>query len=132
MFPFIRSSFISRNVQRFGNIWPHDGHIIREPSNRFEELSKEDEHPITLHRKPHKRPPHQNQQNSRPKCRCSPPFLSSGEKSEGSLRAEEEGDADEEENVAHGKEGAIKKEDEAEEEEEAAACAECDADFLTI
>jgi hypothetical protein len=48
------------------------------------------------------------------------------------LRTEEERDADEEEDVAHGQQGAVEEQDQAEDEEEAAAAAEGDADFWDI
>lgn len=80
---------------------------------------KQDEDPITLHRKPDQRPPHQNQQYARPKRQATAPFLFACEEEKCSLRAEEERDAYEEEDVAHGKESTVKEEDEAEDEEEA-------------
>lgn len=45
------------------------------------------------------------------------------------MRAEQERDADQEEDVAHCEQGAVEEEDQAEKEEEAAAAAEGDADF---
>lgn len=81
-------------------------------------LPKQHKNPITLHSKPHKRPPHQYKQYPRPKSRASPPFLAAGEEGEGPLGAEEEGYPDEEEDVAHGEQGAVEEEDKAEDEEE--------------
>lgn len=45
------------------------------------------------------------------------------------MRAEEKGDADKEEDVAHGQQGAVEEEDESEDEEEGAAAAEAHTDL---
>jgi hypothetical protein len=90
---------------------------------------KKHKHAKHLDPKPYERPPHQNQQHARPKRQRALPLVLAGEKHKCSLGPEEQGDADEEEDVAHGEQGAVEEEDQAEEEEEAAARAEGDADF---
>ena len=90
---------------------------------------KKHKHAKHLHPKPYERPPHQNQQHARPKRQRALPLVLAGEKHKCSLGPEEQGDADEEEDVAHGEQGAVEEQDQAEDEEEAAAAAEGDADF---
>ena len=90
---------------------------------------KKHEYPKHLHRKPDQRPPHQNQQHARPERQRAFPLVPAREEHECPLGPEEERDADEEEDVAHGEQGAVEEQDQAEDEEEAAAAAEGDADF---
>lgn len=90
---------------------------------------KQNKYPKHLHRKPDQRPPHQNQQHARPERQRAFPLVPAGEEHKRPLRAEEQRDADEEEDVAHGEQGAVEEQDQAEDEEEAAAAAEGDADF---
>ena len=90
---------------------------------------EEHEYPKHLHREPNQRPPHENQQHARPKRQRAFPLVPAREEHKRPLRAEEERDADEEEDVAHGEQGAVEEQDQAEDEEEAAAAAEGDADF---
>ena len=65
-------------------------------------LPKQIKDPHTLHTKPGKRPPQQNQEYTCPKGSTTAPFLPPREEEEGTLWPEEERDADEEEDVAHG------------------------------
>lgn len=88
--------------------------------SRLKELPKQDKNPIALHHEPHQRPAQQDQKDTCPEGRATTPLLSPREEEEGALGPEEQGDADEEEDVAHGEQGAVEEEDEAEEEEEAA------------
>ena len=90
---------------------------------------EEHEYPKHLHREPNQRPPHENQQHARPERQRAFPLVPAGEEHKRPLGPEEEGDADEEEDVAHGEQGAVEEQDQAEDEEEAAAAAEGDADF---
>ncbi|KAK3115858.1 hypothetical protein LTR53_004358 [Teratosphaeriaceae sp. CCFEE 6253] len=83
-------------------------------------LSKQNKDAIALHREPHKRPPDQDEQDPGPEGETTAPFLPSREEGEGARRAEQQAHADEEEDVAHGQQGAIEEEDEAEEQEEEA------------
>lgn len=129
MRPLIRARLIPSNRQSFRQIRSNDRHIIGKARQSLEKLAKEDEHAIGLDQKPDKRPTDQNQQHAGPEGEGAAPFLFSREEGKGALRAEEERDADEEQNVAHGEQGAVEEEDHAEEEEEAAAAAEGDSDF---
>jgi hypothetical protein len=90
---------------------------------------KQHKYPKQLHPKPNQRPLHQDKQHARPESQRALPLLFAREKDKRPLRAEEERDADEEQDVAHGEQGAVEEEDQAEQEEEAAAAAEGDADF---
>ena len=81
-------------------------------------LPKQIEYSNTLHQKPTERPSHQNEQYPRPERHTPSPFLASREEEEGPLGAEEECNADQEQDVAHCQECAVKEEDQAEEEEE--------------
>jgi hypothetical protein len=90
---------------------------------------KKHKYPKQLHPKPNQRPLHQDEQHARPESQRALPLLFAREEDKRPLRAEEERDADEEQDVAHGEQGAVEEEDQAEQEEEAAAAAEGDADF---
>ncbi|KAK3075889.1 hypothetical protein LTR53_000463 [Teratosphaeriaceae sp. CCFEE 6253] len=61
-----------------------------------------------------------DEQDPGPEGETTAPFLPSREEGKGARRAEQQAHADEEEDVAHGQQGAIEEEDEAEEEEEEA------------
>ena len=91
--------------------------------------SKQHEYPKQFHPKPNQRPLHQNKQYACPKRQSALPLLFAREEDKRPLRAEQERDADQEEDVAHREQCAVEEEDQAEQEEEAAAAAEGDADF---
>ncbi|KAK3049416.1 hypothetical protein LTR09_009335 [Extremus antarcticus] len=131
MRPIIRPSLIPSNLQPPRQIRPYHRDVIRKPSHRLEELPKQVENPYQLDSESYDRPAHQDQQNptTNPKRRTPPPLVSPRKKQKCPLRPEEEGDADEEEDVAHGEQGTVEEEDEAEEEEEGAAGAETYAEF---
>jgi hypothetical protein len=90
---------------------------------------KQHKYPKQFHPKPNQRPLHQDKQHARPESQRALPLLFAREKDKRPLRAEEECDSHEEQDVAHGEQGAVEEEDQAEQEEEAAAAAEGDADF---
>ena len=81
-------------------------------------LAEEVKDAHTLNQEPDERPACQDEQHAAPKRRASSPLLPPCEEDERPLGAEKEGDADEEENVAHCQQSAVKKENEAEDEEE--------------
>ena len=81
-------------------------------------LSKQVEYAHTLDHEAHEGPPHKNQDNPSPECCAAPPFLFSREEQEGALRAEKKSNTDEEKDVAHGEESAVKEQDETEKQEE--------------
>jgi hypothetical protein len=93
---------------------------------------KQHKYPKQLYPKPNQRPLHQDEQHARPESQSALPLLFAREEDKRPLRAEEERDADEEQDVAHGEQGAVEEEDQAEQEEEAAAAAEGDADFWCV
>ena len=86
-------------------------------------------YPKQFHSKANQRPPHENQQHTRPECQRALPLVFARKEHKRPLGSEEERDADEEEDVAHGQQSAVEEQDQAEDEEEAAAAAEGDADF---
>ena len=143
MRPLIRTRLVPSHLQHLGNVRPNNGNIIRKARDRLEEptahmsapedptlslseadransLPKQDKDPITLHQKPHQRPPRYYKPYTKPEGQCTAPFGFAGEEEEGASWAEEEGYADEEEDVAHGEEGAVEEEEEAECEEDKA------------
>jgi hypothetical protein len=165
--PVVRSSLVTGNLQAPSQIRSNNGDAVREPSDRLEELLREEqsvsankqslslenipippiyilppsrqeqeqthpkqhEYPKQLHPEPNQRPLHQDEQHARPKRQRALPLLLAREEDKRPLRAEQQRDADQEEDVAHGQQGAVEEEDQAEQEEEAAAAAEGDADF---
>jgi hypothetical protein len=87
------------------------------------------EYPKQFHPEPNQRPLHQDEQHTSPERKCALPLLFAREEDKCPLRAEQQRDSDQEEDVAHCQQGAVEEEDQAEEEEEAAAAAESDADL---
>ena len=90
---------------------------------------KQHEYPKQLHPKPNQRPLHQDEQHAGPKRQRALPLLFAREEDKRPLRAEQERDADEEQDVAHCEQSAVEEEDQAEQEEEAAAAAEGHTDL---
>lgn len=105
----------------------HGGLYI--PHKHPKEICKQGQQPIALDEKPNHGPFGNNEHQPNNERRCASDFLLPSKEFEGLEGAEEDGDADEEEDVAHEDHGAVEEEDEAEEEEEEAAGGEAGADF---
>ena len=118
-------------LQRRRNIRPNVRNIVRKPSNRGKEVSKQDEDAIQLNQEADKRPPHQYQANPRRERRRALDFLSSRKEGESLLDADDQRQADEEEDVAHCEHGSVEEEEHAAEEEEATTGAEGYAYFCS-
>jgi hypothetical protein len=108
------------------------GHQHAMRSRMWWTYPKKHKYPKQFHPKPNQRPPHKNEQHARPKRQRALPLVLPREEHKRPLRTEEEGDADEEEDVAHGQQSAVEEENQAEDEEEAAAAAEGDTDFWVV
>lgn len=81
------------------NVWTHDWDITREGGDGREEISKEDENAVEFDEKPCQGPPQQYETYPCHECSCAFELLTSREEGEGLLDSDNEGEADQEEDL---------------------------------
>lgn len=90
----------SKTLERPRNIWPHNRHVPNEASDGSEEVTKQDQDAIELDEEANKGPAGEDQRDACGEGEGAFPLLATREEGEGFCCTDDEGQADEEEDLA--------------------------------
>lgn len=119
-------------IRSHSDIWSDDWDVAEYTSQRSNHASEKHPNAISLNDKSDKRPSRQNEKYSSGKRQCALPFSTIGEESERFRRTDESRDADEKEDIAHGKKSAVEEEEDSQGEEESTGGGEGCADLCIL
>lgn len=88
-----------QRLQRRPDVRPHDGNVPRELADGHQEVAEEDEQPVQLDDEARERPAEEDEQDAGDEGGGALEFLAAREEGEGLFDADDEGEADEEEDL---------------------------------